>query len=346
MSHVDPVVPADRITVTAIGGLPEVREGDDLAALLVRHLGAGAADAGPALLDGDVVVVTSKVVSKAEGRTRRADRDELLDGETDRVVARRGPTAVVRTRHGLVLAGAGIDASNTPGGTCVLLPEDPDASARRLRARLREVTGRNVGVVVSDTAGRAWRTGQTDLAVGAAGVVPLLDLAGRVDGHGNPLSVTAPAVADEVASAADLVKGKLAGRPVAHVRGLAHLVLPPGEHGPGAAALVRPEDQDMFGLGARDAVLLAVRAGGGAPPRGFGAPAPVDEAAHLLGRVAEATPEVRGNEVVVPLPRLGERELGRWEARLLAAAVALGWVPMEADTAGADGPLRFRAALS
>jgi len=341
--EVDRAVPADVLTVTAVDGFPEVAEDDDLATLLAQH-------AGSALQDGDVLVVTSKVVSKAEGRTRRAAKEELLAAETDRVVARRGPTTVVRTRHGLVLAGAGIDESNTAGGTAVLLPEDPDASARRLRESLHELTGCNVGVVVSDTAGRAWRTGQTDIAVGAAGVVPRLDLAGRVDAHGNPLSVTAPAVADEAAAAADLVKGKLAGRPVAHVRGLAHLVLPRGEHGPGAAALVRPEEQDMFGLGARDAVLLAVTADPATAPRGFGAPLTVEEAAGVLGLLAEAVPEVRGDEVAVPLPPLSGRELGRWEARLIAAAVALGWAPVgsgaSTDTATTDSPLRFRPALS
>lgn len=340
MSRPDAATPADVLTVTAADGFPEVTPGDDLGALLARHGGA-------ALNDGDVLVVTSKVVSKAEGRTRRAAREDLVAEETDRVVARRGPTVVVRTRHGLVLAGAGIDESNTPGGTTVLLPVDPDASARRLRTRLHELTGRNVAVVVSDTAGRAWRTGQTDVAVGAAGIVPQVDLAGRVDPHGNPLVVTAPAVADEVAGAADLVKGKLAGRPVAHVRGLAHLVLPPGEHGPGAVALVRPEEQDMFGLGARDAVLRAVTADPAAVPRGFGAPAPIAEVVRLLGDVVPAAPEVHGDEVAVPLPRLGDRELGRWEARLTAAALALGWAPVAAGPdADPDGPLRFGAVLS
>jgi coenzyme F420-0:L-glutamate ligase/coenzyme F420-1:gamma-L-glutamate ligase len=339
VSPVDPAVPADQVTVSAVDGLPEVAEGDDLAAMLVARLGA-------TLADGDVLVVTSKVVSKAEGRTRHAAKDELLAAETDRVVARRGPTTVVRTRHGLVLAGAGIDASNTPGGTAVLLPVDPDASARRLRVTLRELTGRNVAVVVSDTAGRAWRTGQTDIAVGAAGLVPQVDHAGRLDPHGNPLAVTAPAVADEVAAAGDLVKGKLAGRPVAVVRGLAHLLLPPGEHGPGAAALVRPEGQDMFGLGARDAVLLAVTADPTTAPRGFGSPVPAEEAARLLEAITPAVPEVRGDEVAVPLPSLGERDLGRWEARLSAAALALGWAPVEADTAETDGALRFRPGLS
>jgi len=343
VTHADRVVPADVLTVTAVDGLPEVAEGDDLATLV--------AGSCPDLRDGDVLVVTSKVVSKAEGRTRRADRADLLDAETDRVVARRGPTTVVRTRHGLVLAGAGIDASNTPGGTSVLLPEDPDASARELRVALHDLIGRNVGVVVSDTAGRAWRTGQTDIAVGAAGVVPQLDLAGRVDTHGNALSVTAPAVADEVAAAGDLVKGKLAGRPLALVRGLGHLVLPPGQHGPGAAALVRPEDQDMFGLGARDAVLLAVSAQAvsarpGSAPRGFGAPVPAEEAARLLRAVTPAHPEVTGDEVAVPLPALPDRELGRWEARLTTAALALGWTPVEDAPPATDGALRFRPTLS
>lgn len=331
--------PAGTLTVTAPAGFPEVLEGDDLTGLIVRH-------AGVDLRDGDVLVVTSKVVSKAEGRTRHATREELLAAETDRVVARRGPTTVVRTRHGLVLAGAGIDASNTAVGTAVLLPVDPDASARRLRGAVHERTGRNVAVVVSDTAGRAWRTGQTDIAVGAAGLVPLVDLAGRVDDHGNPLSVTAPAVADEVAAAADLVKGKLSGRPVARLRGLAHLVLPAGQDGPGAAALVRPEEQDMFGLGARDAVLLALTADPMATARGFGAPVPGIEAVELLRSVAPVTPEVQGDEIAVPLPALGERELGRWEARLTAAAVALGWAPVAPDEGPQDGPLRFRPTLS
>ena len=331
-------VPADVLTVRALDGLPEVGEGDDLAALV--------AAAGVPLEDGDVLVVTSKVVSKAEGRTRRGAKDDLLASETDRVVARRGPPTVVRTRHGLVLAGAGIDTSNTPEGTAVLLPEDPDFSARRLRDGLRELTGRNVAVVVTDTAGRAWRTGQTDIAIGAAGLPVQVDLAGRSDTHGNLLSVTTPAVADEIAAAADLVKGKLAGRPVALARGLAHLVLPPGEHGPGAVALVRPEQQDMFGLGARDAVLLAVTADPGTTPRGFGTAASADECARLLGQVTSTVAEVQGDEIAVPQPPLEARALGRWEARLTVAALALGWVPAPTDPADADGALRFRPPLS
>src|SRR6478672_359528 len=160
----DDAAPAAQVSVVAPAGVPEVRPGDDLVALLLPLVD---------LRDGDVVVVTSKVVSKAEGRVRVGTREEALPGETVRVVARRGPTTIVRTRHGLTMAAAGIDASNVEAGTVVLLPEDPDASASRLRAGLLARTGVNVGVVVTDTAGRAWREGQTDLAVGAAGLLVL-----------------------------------------------------------------------------------------------------------------------------------------------------------------------------
>jgi coenzyme F420-0:L-glutamate ligase / coenzyme F420-1:gamma-L-glutamate ligase len=237
-----------RLEVVGVDGMPEVAPGDDLAALV--HAAA------PPLADGDVVVVTSKVVSKAEGRVLVGDRLAAIEAETVRVVARRGPTTIARTRHGLTLAAAGVDESNVEPGHVVLLPADPDASARRLRARLRELSGHDVAVVVSDTAGRPWREGQTDLAVGCAGLPPLEDHAGRRDAHGNPLSVTAPAVADEVAAAGDLVMGKVTGRPAAVVRGLADRVL--ADDGPGAASLVRDEAGDMFVLGAYEAVVAAV----------------------------------------------------------------------------------------
>ena len=246
------------LRVRAVEGLPRLRSGDDLSALLTTALAAAGADA---LADGDMVCVSSKAVAKTEGRVTVADRDSVTEAETVRVVARRGPLRVVRTRHGLVLAAAGVDASNTEPGTVVPLPLDPDASARRLREQLAARTGCNVAVVVTDTAGRAWREGQADIAVGCAGLPALVDLAGRTDAYGIVLEVTAPAVADEVASAADLVLGKAALTPVAVVSGLAHLVLPRAEHGPGAAALARPEADDLFGLGARDAVLAAVRRG-------------------------------------------------------------------------------------
>jgi coenzyme F420-0:L-glutamate ligase / coenzyme F420-1:gamma-L-glutamate ligase len=227
---------------------PEVTAGADLAALVAAEV---------ELLDGDVVVITSKVVSKAEGRVRPGERPQAVDRELTRVVARRGPNVIAQTRHGLVMAAAGVDASNVDSGSVVTLPGDPDGSARRLREALLERTGRNVAVIVTDTAGRAWRNGQTDMAIGCAGIPPLVDLAGTLDRYGNVLSVTAPADADEIAGAADLVKGKTTGRPVAVVRGLRDRVLPRGVPGPGAATLVRRSDDDLFGLGSRDAVVAA-----------------------------------------------------------------------------------------
>jgi coenzyme F420-0:L-glutamate ligase/coenzyme F420-1:gamma-L-glutamate ligase len=239
-----------RLEIWAPDGVPEVEAGDDLAALAADALRA------TPLADGDVVVVTSKAVSKAEGRVLAMDRDEAVTAETVRVVASRGPTRVVETRHGFVLAAAGVDASGVPPGQVALLPVDPDGSARRLRARLLELTGADVAVVVTDTMGRPWRLGLVDQAVGVAGLEPLEDLRGRDDGHGNVLDVTVTATADELAAAADLVKGKLARRPVAVVRGLAARV--GSGDGPGAAALVRPSAEDMFRLGAHD-VLPARR---------------------------------------------------------------------------------------
>ncbi len=236
------------LTVTGVPGLPEIVAGADLAQLI--------SDAAPDLRDGDIVVITSKIVSKAEGRVIRADREQAIDAETVRVVARRGQTRIAATRHGLVLAAAGVDSSNTAPGTVVLLPEDPDGSARRLRKALSERRGVSVGVVVTDTMGRPWRTGQTDAAIGVAGIAPLRDHRGQADTFGNLLEVTVAAVADEIAAAADLVKGKTAQVPAAIVRGLAELVT--GSDGPGAAALIRPAADDMFRLGAAD-VLPARR---------------------------------------------------------------------------------------
>jgi coenzyme F420-0:L-glutamate ligase/coenzyme F420-1:gamma-L-glutamate ligase len=236
------------LTVTGVTGLPEIADGADLAALITG--------AAPVLADGDIVVVTSKIVSKAEGRVIRADREQAIDDETVRVVARRGPARIVETRHGLVLAAAGVDNSNTVPGTVALLPEDPDGSARRLRKALRERTGATVGVIITDTLGRPWRVGQTDTAIGAAGVAPLRDYRGQADTFGIPLEVTLAAVADEIAAAADLVKGKTSGIPVAIVGGLSELVTE--SDGPGAQALIRPAAEDMFRYGSAD-VLTARR---------------------------------------------------------------------------------------
>src|SRR5690606_1285436 len=169
----------------------------------------------------DIVVVSSKIVSKAEGRVVEGlDRSEAVDRETVRVVATRGTTRIVQTRHGFVMAAAGVDNSNVALGSLVLLPLDPDASARALRRDLsRRLSLRRIGVLVTDTFGRPWRLGQTDLAIGAAGVVPLGAYAGRTDAHGNELAVTAPAYADELSAAAGRAEGKLAQVPVAGGRG-------------------------------------------------------------------------------------------------------------------------------
>ncbi len=230
--------------VRAVDGIPEVRPGDDLAKLITT--------AAPDLRDGDVLLVTSKIVSKAEGRIVEADsREAAIDAETVRVVARRGPLRIVENRQGLVMAAAGVDASNTAPGTVLLLPEDPDGSAAAIRAGVRDTLSVDVGVVVTDTFGRPWRTGLTDVAIGSAGVRVLDDLRGGTDAHGNPLSATVVATADELAAA---VKGKADGLPVAVVRGLAHLL---GE-GSSARDLVRTPADDMFRLGTSEAVREAV----------------------------------------------------------------------------------------
>ncbi|MEV6565784.1 coenzyme F420-0:L-glutamate ligase [Streptomyces kronopolitis] len=241
--------------VWALPGMPEVRPGDDLVKLIAA---AATAEGMPQLADGDVLLVTSKIASKAEGRVVEADdREAAIDRETVRVVARRGTLRIVQNRQGLVMAAAGVDASNTPSGTVLLLPEDPDASARALRAGLRTTLGVDVGVVISDTFGRPWRSGLTDVAIGAAGVRVLDDLRGGTDAHGNPLSATVVATADELAAAGDLVKGKATGLPVAVVRGLGHLAGEPDD-GPGARAMVRSAEDDMFRLGTSEAVREAV----------------------------------------------------------------------------------------
>ncbi|MEP6482585.1 MAG: coenzyme F420-0:L-glutamate ligase [Rhodoglobus sp.] len=241
------------MNVWAVEGIPEVVAGDDLAVLI------GDALAG-VLEDGDIIAVTSKIVSKAEGRfVVAADREDAITAETVRVVATRGATRIVENRLGIVAAAAGVDSSNTPFGTVLLLPIDPDASARALCVALRARFGVSVGVLITDTLGRPWRAGQTDVAIGAAGIRVLDDLRGTTDAGGRQLDVTVAASADEIASAADLVKGKAAGLPVAVVRGLGHLV---GELDlPGALAIVRPAADDLFRLGTREAWDEGYRAG-------------------------------------------------------------------------------------
>jgi coenzyme F420-0:L-glutamate ligase/coenzyme F420-1:gamma-L-glutamate ligase len=250
-SSADP--PEGGLRIWPVTGIGEVRPGDDLAATV--------ATAAPWLADGDVLVVTSKIVSKAEGRLvdvptgdpeefERA-RQAAIDAESVREVARRGPTRIVQTRHGLVLASAGVDTSNVELGRLVLLPVDPDGSARRLRAGLRDKLGIDVAVVVTDTMGRPWRLGLVDMAIGVAGLLPLRDHRGETDPYGNRLQLTQQAVADELAAAGELVKGKLGGVPVAVVRGVDRGLL--ADDAPGAAALVRPSEEDLFPLGAAEA---------------------------------------------------------------------------------------------
>ncbi len=247
-----------RLEAWSVDGIGEIVAGDDLARIV------GDAIAPHAPTEGDVVVVTSKVVSKAEGRMRQAvDREQAITDETVRVVASRahpgGVTRIVQDRNGFVMAAAGVDASNTPEGTILLLPVDPDASALALATALRDRFQVAIGVVVSDTFGRPWRAGQTDVAIGAAGLRVIEPLAGSVDTHGRPLVVSAAAVADEIASTAELVAGKTSGRPVTIVRGLGRHVL--GLDQPGARALVRDADSDMFRLGSAEAHAEGFAAG-------------------------------------------------------------------------------------
>ncbi|WP_010203297.1 coenzyme F420-0:L-glutamate ligase [Salinibacterium sp. PAMC 21357] len=241
----------------AVPGIPEIISGDDLLAVIVKAISvdSGNSESG-GLEDGDILTVTSKIVSKAEGRTvQAADREQAITDETVRVVASRehpnGVTRIVENRLGLVMAAAGVDSSNTPDGIVLLLPLDPDATARRLCAGLRERFGVRVGVVITDTVGRPWRRGQADIAIGAAGIHVLDDLRGTVDASGRPLAVSVTAVADEIAAATDLVKGKAGGLPVAVMRGL-------GQHvadleSAGARSLVRTGPEDMFRLGTKEA---------------------------------------------------------------------------------------------
>jgi coenzyme F420-0:L-glutamate ligase/coenzyme F420-1:gamma-L-glutamate ligase len=231
--------------VLPVTGIGEVVPGADLCHLIAAAVGVN----GPELRDGDVVVVTQKVVSKSEGRLVEIDHDDaaakaaLVERESVRVLRRRGDLIISETRHGFVCANAGVDLSNVAEGTAALLPEDPDRSARRLRAGLQRALGVAVGVVVSDTFGRAWRRGVIDVAIGCAGVAGVVDLKGTPDAGGRELVATEICVADEIASAAELVMGKDRGIPVAVVRGLASAWLRPGDV---RSEVVRPPAEDLF----------------------------------------------------------------------------------------------------
>ncbi|MEU1751263.1 coenzyme F420-0:L-glutamate ligase [Micromonospora matsumotoense] len=301
-----------RLEILPVPGIGDVTEGDDLAVLI--------GTAAPWLRDGDVLVVTSKIVSKAEGRLvdvpadgpeRLAARDEVLAAETARVVAVRGQTRIVQTHHGFVMATAGIDASNVDKTRLVLLPVDPDASARSLRAALRDRYRIDVAVIISDTMGRPWRNGLTDVALGVAGMAAIRDHRGEVDPYGNELQLTQMAVVDELAGAGELIKGKCDQVPVAVVRGYLPAAsapvddgldprpsdndrrdgpqaIRPVDDGVGAAALVRESALDLFSLGTAEAMAAGLRAaatladGPGAVPAD---PAAVDRAIAAVAEV-------------------------------------------------------------
>jgi coenzyme F420-0:L-glutamate ligase/coenzyme F420-1:gamma-L-glutamate ligase len=241
-------MPPEGVRVLPVTGIGEVSPGADLAIVVADALSPSRPD-GHELRNGDVVVVTQKIVSKAEGRLVPLDHADtvaklaLVLEESVRVLRRRGDLVISETRHGFVCANAGVDLSNVAAGTAALLPEDPDRSARRLRSGLGRALGVEVGVVISDTFGRTWRRGVTDVAIGCAGVVAVLDLKGTRDAGGRELQATEICVVDELASAAELVMGKDRGIPVAIVRGV------PGEwlrDGSVGAEVIRPPAEDLF----------------------------------------------------------------------------------------------------
>lgn len=312
-----------------VPGLPEIEAGADLAALIWR-----AAQADRALQDGDVLAMASKIVAKAEDRAVPADRrEEAIIAESVRLVAARSlpdgrVTRVVQASAGPVMAAAGVDTSDVAEGTVLLLPADPDASARRIRAGLRDL-GVDVGVLVTDTGGRPWRAGVADFALGAAGIACLDDRRGTLDAHGRPLSVTVRAVADQLAAAADLVKGKSAGTPVAVLRGL-----PAGtvtaDDGPGARPLVRSGATDWFRTGHVESVWAALAPQDDSQPPAmdpFTEPVPdrVRRAVTIAlaprpgEPEADATADVHGTRVRFDGPPYA---VGRAVERLLAAAWA------------------------
>ncbi|MFS8477708.1 MAG: coenzyme F420-0:L-glutamate ligase [Micromonosporaceae bacterium] len=355
------------LEILPVRGIGEVRPGDDLAALI--------AHAAPWLRDGDVLVVTSKIVSKAEGRLvevpadgpeREAARAQALTAETARPVARRGNTRIVQTHHGYVMASAGIDESNVDRTCLVLLPKDPDASARGLRAALRERAGVDVAVIVSDTMGRPWRLGLVDVALGAAGIDPLRDHRGEIDPYGNELRLTEMAVVDELAAAAELVKGKCDGVPVAVVRGLPRgrrssgpgyadgEGADPAGDGPGAAALIRPAEQDLFSLGTAEATALGLRtaatladAPAGAVDRGAVDRGAVGRALALVRPVAAASTvfTVDGDAVACGVTNAADpatlvalgADVHRLRAALLAEGVPSAWRPTGEPATGLIG---------
>lgn len=246
--------------MVSLDGFGAIRPGDDIADLILASLATLTWPSGDrGLADGDVIAVTSKIVAKAQGRTHH-DRATAIASETVRVVATKqtpkGPTEIVQTVDGLVLAAAGVDASNVERGTVALLPSDPDGFADTLRRRVMDAVGVQLGVIITDTMGRPWRLGVTDVAIGAAGLTVLDDYTGRVDPYGHTLEMTMVAVADELAAAAELTQPKIGGSPVSVIRGAGAWV---GERNQAATTLVRPIDEDLFWLGTAEAIALGRR---------------------------------------------------------------------------------------
>jgi coenzyme F420-0:L-glutamate ligase/coenzyme F420-1:gamma-L-glutamate ligase len=318
------------LEILAVQGIGEVTDGADLVSLIAAH--------APPLLDGDVLVVTSKIVSKSEGRVVDLDRSAAIAGETVRVVATRGDTQIVQTRHGFVMAAAGVDASNVEKGRVVLLPLDADASAERLRQGFLDRFGLAIGVVISDTFGRPWRVGVTDVAVGVAGFAALEDFRGSTDSYGNDLQMTVTCVADEIASAGELVKGKLSGIPVAVVRGLS--VVRPGAS-TGIREIVRGADDDMFSLGSRDVLPARVDA------TSFGS-APVPPAALRRALTAAGLASVPGPPITLEflVPHGVPAFIGELYGPLAASApiIVVPWLRHPSLWSGGPIPPEFMAA--
>jgi coenzyme F420-0:L-glutamate ligase/coenzyme F420-1:gamma-L-glutamate ligase len=326
------------LEIIPIEGLPEIEPGDDLAALLEPSLASDRAS------DGDVVAVTQKIVSKAEGRiVPREERATWIERESVGVVARRGDLVITRTRHGFVCANAGVDASNVREGFLTLLPDDPDASAERLQKDLSARLGlTRLGVVITDTFGRPWREGVVDVAIGCAGLSPLIDLRGTVDDHGTMLETTVVALADAVAAASGLVMTKTARVPAALVRGLDAAI---GDAQPGSArALVRARADDLFWESALiaasaanadsafgpgdvppDLVEEAVRAASAVPPAGAWTFVALTSSAarrRLLSVVGEAVHDALRSAPMLIVPCL-EESRGRTSAPRTEAAILL-----------------------
>lgn len=337
------------ISITPLTGIPEIREGDDLA----DAIGVGLAHAGVQLRDGDVVVVSSKIASKARGLiTHDHDKDRVVENETEYVVAERAVgdrvTRIVRSKAGPIMAAAGVDGSNTgEGGGWLLLPHDPDAICAQLHAELGRRHDVRVGVILSDTSGRPWRIGQVDFALGVHGVHAVDDLRGGVDADGRPLEVTARAVADEIASAADLAKGKVHAIPAAVVRGLAPLVPAHVEPtAPRGRDLVRTGPDDWFGYGRVEAVraALGIEPGTkastevGIPPAARQESTRLDAVARAV-RVALAGVDTGTADIGQLSVTLGAEtpfELGRLTARL-EAALWCEWLRGTPGPPSADG---------